>query len=453
MTGSVTERLVAFMRRRAEQGIPEDVAHETKRLLINQLKASVGAMRHPTIKALHAWTAPRGAVSPAHTLWFGTATTPENACVINGALFEVLDFHDTYIPTFMHAVSGVLPAVMAAAEVGSQSGADIIKALAIGLEVELAVATILMPTAYYRGFMPAGLVGGIGGAAACSILAGHNETQMRDALGIAMLHAFGTYAAVGSSAFSYLVGATARTGYVAAELAGIGIDISATAFEGDKGMLESYSNEPKEKIDGVLSGLGSNWRIFGQTYKTVPTETITHGPIECALEILGRANGRTVDRMQFHVQHLVVSIADERMARFGNPTSDLMARFDLRFCVAAAWMRGHFTLAEMEAAAYTDVAILDLRSRIDLVVDPNRATFDGCSLEVVFTDGSKETSNVDNFLGTPGNRMSDEQLSAVFRKSAIGTLSADRSEAVLDAAWNLDRAPNIHALMALAQAN
>ena len=89
--------------------------------------------------------------------------------MVNGALFEVLDFNDTYIPCFMHAVSGVLPAVLAAAEAGGHGGKPMLTALALGIEVELACATILMPTGYYRGFVPGGLTGAIGGAAACAL--------------------------------------------------------------------------------------------------------------------------------------------------------------------------------------------------------------------------------------------------------------------------------------------
>ena len=163
--------------------------------------------------------------------------------MVNGALFEVLDFHDTYIPCFMHAVSAVLPAVLAEAEVGGQSGARFVSALALGLEIELTVATLVMPTGYYRGFVPAGLVGGVGAAAACAILAGLDDDQMRNAIGIAMCTAFGTYESVGSMSLSYITGATARSGLTAYQLARAGLDAPRTAFEGERGMLACHSDE------------------------------------------------------------------------------------------------------------------------------------------------------------------------------------------------------------------
>lgn len=451
MSTSVSERLVSFARDWSARGAPEDAMHEAKRLLLNQLKASVGATDREAVRRLHEWAAPASPVpGEAHVLWYGTQTDAERAAVVNGALFEVLDFHDTYIPCFMHATSAVLPALLAQAEVGGQSGREVVTALALGMEVELAVATMLMPTGYYRGYVPAGLTGGVGAAAACSVLAGLDEERMRNALGIAMCTAFGLYVSVGSMTLSYITGAAARSGLTAFQLAERGFDAPTTAFEGDKGMFVTHTDEDAEKIDGILDSLGSTWRIHGQSYKTVPTETITHPPIECTLDLRGRSNGREVARMRFGVQPIVKEIVDERWERFGTPSSELTARFDLLFCAAAAWVRGRFTLAEMQEPAYTDPAILALRDRAELVPDPARESFDGCSLTIEFTDGSTESTSVEAFLGSPGRRMTDEQLSDLFRSSAGDLLPPGHTDAILDATWGLDQAADIHRLISLA---
>lgn len=448
---TVSERLIAFVRQQQAEGVPAEVRHEALRLLVNQLKASVGATTHPAVQALHDWA--QQTPGTGSVLWLGTRVAPAQAAVVNGALFEVLDFNDTYIPTFMHATSGVLPAVLALAEQLNASGRATLDALALGIECELACATVLMPTGYYRGFVPGGLVGAIGGAMACGLLGGLDDAQLKCALGLAMTSAFGTYESVGSGALAYIMGMVARSGYTAYELARRGLDAPRTAFEGEKGMLPSYSNEPHAKIDGVFATLGREWRIFGQSYKTVPTETITHAPIDCVMQLLPQAAGRTVQRLRFSVSPIVTKIADERRARFGNPSSELTARFDTRFCAAAAWLRGRFTLDEMREPAYTDPAILALRERVDLLPDESFPTFDGCALEVVFTDGSTLATRVPDFLGSPGNRLSDDQLSQVFRNAAAGLLPPARTEQLLEAAWALAEAPSIAPLLALTRLN
>jgi 2-methylcitrate dehydratase PrpD len=447
-TPTVSERLVAFVREWTFK-VPTPVRHEACRLLINQLKASVGATDHPAVAILHDWARKTGPAEAASVIWLGGKLAPEQACVVNGALFEVLDFNETYIPTFQHAVSGVLPAVLAEAEALGSSGAEVLDALALGIEAELAVARILMPKAYFRGFIPGGITGAIGGAVACGILGRLDDEQLRNAIGLAMNAGHGFYVSAGSMALPYVMGMTARNGLTAYHLAKMGMDAPPAAFEGEKGMMTSYSDEDPAKIDGVLAELGSTWRIQGQSYKTVPTETITHGPIECVMEILKRANGREPARLRFKVAPIVVQIAMERGERFGVPSNDLEAKFDLRHCAAAAWVRGHFTLAEMREGAYTDPAIIDLRDRTDLLPDDTQKTFDGAGLEVEFTDGSREEVFIPNFRGTPGNPMTDDELSDVFRLSAREFLTPERSDAVLNAAWGLDKASDIRGFMAL----
>ena len=443
----VSEQLAAFLRATVEDGVPAPALHEAKRLLLNQLKASVGAVDHPAIRIFDGWAA--SAPGPAHVLWLGTETTVERAAFVNGAFFEVLDFHDTYIPTYLHAVSPVLPAVLAVAESEGHAGSHVIAALALGIEVDLALATILMPTGYFRGFVPAGLVGGVGAAAACAVLGGLDLSQTRDALDLAMLTAGGTYESVGSMALSYITGVTARSGVTAYEMAARGVDAPVTAFEGEMGMLGAYSDEPADKIEGVMASLGGEWRIHGQSYKTMPTETITHGPVESVLRLREAANGRQVAGMRFGVEQIVVKIADERMERFGAPSSELEARFDLRHCAAAAWVRGRFTLNEMREPAYTDPEILDLRSRIALFADRDRPTFEGSSLEISYTDGSTDAINIDAFKGSAPNPLTDGELADVMRSASEEFLPEGRADEITDAVLTLETARDIGDLMAL----
>ena len=443
---AVTRRLASFVHAARVRGLPGHVTREANRLLVNQLKASVGAASHPAIIALRGWARDAGGAG-AHLLWFGDAASAESACFVNAALFEVLDFNETYIPTFQHAVSGVLPAVLAMAEARGSSGAEVLTALALGIEAELACAAILMPTGYYRGFVPGGITGAIGGAVACALLRGLDVDQTCDAVGLAMNFGAGFYHSAGSAALPAIMGNAARNGFLACELAARGLDAPESGFEGDKGMLSAYSDEPAEKIAGVMDDLGTAWRIMGQSYKTAPTETITHAPLECVRVLRARARGRMPNTLRFGVSAIVVGIAQERASRFGAPSTDLEARFDMRFCAAAAWLRGRFTLAEMTRDAFTDPAILALRERVELVADAEHPTFEGASLDLLYADGSADRVVVPAFLGTQANPLSDADLSELLREAASGLVSPSRIDALLDAAWSLPTAASVSALL------
>ena len=66
-----------------------------------------------------------------------------------------------------------------------------------------------------------------------------------------------------------------------------------------------------------------------------------------------------------------------------------------------------------------------------------------------FTDGSTDYHNVDHFLGTPGARVPDETLAALFRQYADPVLPAGRADAIIEAIWTLDSAPDLGRLIPL----
>ena len=101
-TLSVSERLVAFMREWAAQGVPDHAMHEATRLILNQLKASVGAADHPTVRILHDWAVAGGKGGEAHVLWLGTPTSAEQAAIVNGALVRSAGFQ-RHLHPLLHA--------------------------------------------------------------------------------------------------------------------------------------------------------------------------------------------------------------------------------------------------------------------------------------------------------------------------------------------------------------
>jgi 2-methylcitrate dehydratase PrpD len=281
------------------------------------------------------------------------------------------------------------------------------------------------------------------------VLGGLDDERTRNALGIAMCTGGGVYESVGSMTLPYITGFAARNGLTAYQLAARGFDAPVTALEGEKGMLASCSDEPAEKIDEVIAALGSTWRIHGQSYKTMLTETITHAPLECTFRLCERTGDREVERMRFTVAPVVVKIANERRERFGDPSSELEARFDLRHCVAAAWRRGRFTRAEMQEAAYADPDVLNLRSRIELAADPAREAFEWASLEIEFADGSTDATTVDAFKGSAANPLTDEELGDLFLATAEPYLPAGRAAQIVDAVFRLDDIADVRRLTAL----
>ena len=90
------------------------------------------------------------------------------AALLNGAAGHALDFDDTHTRMSGHPTAPVLPAALALAELLDASGAQLLTALIVGIEVESRITPLLGPAHYDTGWHATGTVGTIGAAAACA---------------------------------------------------------------------------------------------------------------------------------------------------------------------------------------------------------------------------------------------------------------------------------------------
>ena len=410
--------------------------HQARRLLLNAAAASLAGHDHPAIERLREWAIDGVTTGAARLLWHGDRTTGDRAALVNGAMLEVLDFNETHIEAFVHPTAPVWPAVQATAERSGASLGEVLAATALGIEVELAVATMLMPAHYDRGFNPAVAAGAVGAAAGCSAVLGFDTERTAHALGIAALGGAGPLEVLGTDVHAFRIGDAARSGFVAADLARRGFTAPPAAIDGEHGLLATVAERDPERIEGTLGSLGDEWRICGPiAFKRYPTETISQAPLDCTLDLRERTppeKRAQVVSMTYRVAPLVAEVNRSRRARFAVPTDDQQARFDGSHCVAAAWSRGRFTAEELGAETRSDPAVQALRDKVGFVATEGKG-MESASLEVTFADGSRCHSATDAFKGTPANPMSDDDLRAKLTDCAIDVIDPDRIETITEA--------------------
>lgn len=433
---SVTGRLAAFVTACAAGGLPDAVQHQARRLLLNAAAASVAGHDHPAVGRLREWAIDGAAGGEARLLWHGDRTSGDRAALVNGAMLEVLDFNETHIEAFVHPTAPVWPAVQATAELSGASLADALTATALGIEVELAVATMLMPAHYERGFNPAVAAGAVGAAAGCSVILGLDVERTADALGLAALGGAGPLEVLGTDVHPYRIGDAARSGFTAADLARRGFVAPPTAIDGENGLLATVAERDPERIEDALGSLGDDWRICGPiAFKRYPTETISQAPLDCTLDLRERTPPEKRSRvasMTFAVAPLVAEVNRSRRERFGVPADDQQARFDGSYCAAAAWCAGRFTVEELGAGTRSDPAVLALRDKVRFVTDEGRG-MESASLEVTFADGTTEHAATEAFSGSTANPLSDEDLLAKLTDAAADVADDHRIESIVSA--------------------
>ena len=394
---------------------PEDVLHEAKRVVLHGLRATLAGSDHETVTALLD-LAPRDR-QEATVLWHGLATDAATAARLDAAQWFARSLDACYYPAGM-GPGMVASAVLAESERSGAASADALAALAVGVEVQFAVAAVLMPGLRVdRGFAPI-VTGAVGAAAAAARLRGLDVAGATNAIALSMTTAVGLWDVAGSAGAAYVFGENARAGVAAAALAEAGLWTTPRMFEGENGMLRAFSGEPADRIEPALAELGLHWRMRELSYPRYPVDPVTQVLVECALAGRNRAGSRQVESLVLDVDPVTADIADVRRRKFPTLDSPTQAGSDPRYCVAAAWLAGRFGEEQKDDPWLTDPAVLDLRDRVVLnpVGEAGRRDFQRATLRAAYTDGGLDAVAIDSYLGDWRNPIPDSMLADLLRE-------------------------------------
>ena len=153
------------------------------------------------------------------------------AAFANGLAIHADDYDDTQLAVakdrvyglLTHPTAPALPPVLALAERDRRSGADLMLAYQVGVEVECKVAEAILPRHYQHGFHSTATCGSIGAAAAAAKLLGLDREATRRALSLGATQAGGLRENFGTMTKPFHAGRAAENGVVAAEIAALGL--------------------------------------------------------------------------------------------------------------------------------------------------------------------------------------------------------------------------------------
>src|SRR3546814_8009223 len=87
------------------------------------------------------------------------------AALMNGISSHVFDFDDTHLKTIIHPAGPVASAILALAETRPVSGAELLHAFILGVEVECRIGNAAYPARYDVGWRITGTAWGFGAVA------------------------------------------------------------------------------------------------------------------------------------------------------------------------------------------------------------------------------------------------------------------------------------------------
>jgi 2-methylcitrate dehydratase PrpD len=412
----VTRVLAQYLVESRSATIPPAVLHEGTRSLLNWVGCAIGGSRHPAVNKAIAAIAPFSGTPQANVLGRVERLDAMSTALINGISSHVLDFDDTHLKTIIHPAGPVASAILAFSQHRQVSGADLLRALVLGMESECRIGNAVYPSHYDMGWHITGTCGVFGSAAACGILLGLDERQMINALGIAASQPVGLKIQFGSMTKSFHPGRAAQNGLLAALLAAQGFTADENPIEGRDGWGQALSRQADWAQ--VTDGLGIRFEAALNTYKPFACGIVTHPGIDAAIQLRNEfaIKPDVVRAIELHANPLVLTLTGKREPRTG-----LEGKFSIYHCIAVAMIQGAAGERQFTDEAVNDPRVMALRERISVRSDAAVKT-EQSDLTVLLLSGQRLNRHIEHAIGSLERPMSDAALREKFSALSEGIL-------------------------------
>jgi 2-methylcitrate dehydratase PrpD len=309
-----------------------------------------------------------GGAAVATVIGHGFATSAAAAARVNGLSMHVLDYEPMWNPP-NHALSPLLPALLAKAEQRERDGAPpqgerLLRALAKGVEAQgrLRVASRQIEPHALR-FHPPGVVGPLAAAAGCSELLGLDVEQLAMALAIAGSCGAGIIGNIGSMTKALHCGNAAMRGLECADLAARGFTGDADALGGPRGYGRAYFGDEFDPAPLVAPVQIPRVVDPGMAWKLFPSQYATHFTISAALDC------RKAIKDPGTIEGVTVTTPAMAYVDRPRPASGLAGKFSFQYGVAAALLDGKLDMDSFSDQRRFGADMEAMLSRIVLTFD------------------------------------------------------------------------------------
>jgi 2-methylcitrate dehydratase PrpD len=390
---------------------------------------------------------------------FGTAgrASALDAALVNGTAAHALDYDDTHASVRGHPSAPIVAAILAVGESVHASGADVVTAYLVGLEIAGKLGRSLGPAHARQGFHSTSTLGVMGAAAACSSLLKLTDDQCANALGLGASSASGLRASFGTMTKPLHAGNAARAGVAAALLARKGFNSAPDILDSPGGFSEVFS--PGDANPAAISGFGQPWEALdpGIAVKKYPCCNRGHRAADAILAILAVRAAAPDDIERVEV-HMPAGEVDE-LQRVGpmtypRPISGLQAKFSMQYVMASAILDGSLRSANFTDEQVLRPAIQEFLPRVqpisDCDRDPGTAAANYVEVRIVCGDGKEFAERVYFSRGDPrgGSPISWDEIAAKYRDCASSALDEGRIERSLEAFARIESTRDIGDLIA-----
>lgn len=467
MTRTIVQQLAEFAASVRTKGLPPELRDDAARRVLDVLGNSLAATSERPAAAVGALVREWGGSGRATAIGTGERLPDPSAALVNGTLAHSLDFDDTHLPSVLHPSASVVPAALAVAEARDCSGAALLDAIGVGVEITVRLGmagydeTLRNSVFFERGLHATAICGALGAAVTCAMLSDMDESGIADTLGIASSMGSGLLEAnrTGGTVKRVHCGWAAHAAVTAAGMARHGITGPPTVLEGRFGLLQAFCGDQSD-VDAITTGLGEQWELPGIFFKPYPCNHFTHAGIDAARQLRARGvDPAEIESLELGAPTAVLRTIGEPREDKIRPRSGYHAAFSGPYTVAAGLLGGsglgvfHDDFTDEAAAAPERLA---LAAKVQCVPDPR------CDeifphqfpavLRIRLTDGRTLEERVDANRGGAQNPLSAEELALKFRLNATRVVTGEAAERITTLTYGLAGLTNLTELTGLLHA-
>ncbi len=445
----LTKRLAEFVIDTRTTDIPAPVLAGSRYALIDTLGCALAGALEPAAELAAQWAQEMGAPGKA-TVWGRNLTTSAvEAAFANGIAGHALDFDDSLPSLRGHPSTTMGPAALAVGEVAGASGADVLAAFALGLEVAGKIGRALGPGHYVRGWHTTATGGIFSATTTAARLWGLNTRQLQAAWGIAASQVGGLVRNFGTMTKPFHAGHAARSGVLAAWMAQHGFTADENIFDGDNNFFATYGGNDGTPLAATIDTLGKPWEMLepGIYVKRWPSCYCNARPVGGMLKLIEQHGIRADEVEAVEIGFLPGS--DTALVS-SDPHTGLEGKFSIEYNAAAVLLDGKLTLETFTDPMVERPAIRTLMKKVKRYRIEAKGTYSGVvgySDVMIATKRGRHTLRVDHAPGSPEWPMTEADRDEKFLDCAGRVLGEPGAQQLLGLMRGFESVPNIRTLL------
>ena len=433
------------------------IEHAKKRI-IDVVGCIIGGANAPGCEMLVDLVKEWGGQEEATIAVHGIKAPAHNVAMVNCVMCRAYDYGPViaYVEgnsVICHISESTIPTTMTMAEWAHASGQQFLTALIFGDDIIARIMAAGNKGGPPEGWEHAGIANVFGTTAIAGKFLGLSESQLINALGIALNQMGGTMQNLydGAQTFKLPQGMAARNGIFSAELAKKGYTGIKDPLFSKYGYFSLYG--PAHNTEILTSKLG---QVFysDNYFKMYSCCGAIQPTAECAINLVRDHEIKIEDLDQITINvtpdHLEQPLGQPfRIGEFpqGN------AAFNLRYVVASILIRKGLKPDHFTEQYVRDPAIFSLSQQVNITATiPNEKHTTAAEVKVKMKDGREFQSHVDGPRGSPlAEPITRQEIEQKFRDNVAfsNTVTKENAEKILDLINNLDKVDDTSRLMRL----